>query len=783
VDIIPVRKSNLLYQRGDLRTKGVVDLRNFSVSRKNADAPTKNNKKSVSGIIRTESAKIGTERVFQKRKDWVEQAAFKNDGPQDIRPEKGSAQKKIETKNTRNEMKESSAADRPEKKLLLSRPSFSFAKNFVFFLSSALVVTSMVFGLASLEKELERKDQVLAEGTKALGYLKDAGISISNSDLVNTQNNLSNANLYFSNTKNTIDDLGMGISGILNSLPINTPLSTAKNIASAGENVSLAGKEAAGLFEDISFLDKNNFSIDQIYPLQGHIRKISTHLETASDNMQNIDDAFVPEDYREKLATLKDKVPYVANNMKNLDQDIPILLKMLGSENRLQKYLFIFENNTEIRAGGGFIGSYAIADIENGKLENFFVDGIFNPDGQLKEKIVPPMPIQKISAAWSMHDANWFADFPLSAKKVASFYEKTGGPTVDGVIAITPNVIENILGITGPIAMPEYNTIVDKDNFLRMTQLQVEELYDKKENNPKKFLADLAPRIIEKLLDTENLSTQEKISKYLRTFEAFEKSLKEKHIVLFHREAEIENMILKRGWGGQIQNSSGDYLSVVNSNINGFKTDAVVDETIDLRTEIMADGSIIDTVKITRIHNGGDSDYDWYNRVNADYMRVYVPLGSTLLEAKGHTIEEYAPPMDYSGFKTDEDVEKIEKTIRIDVDSKTQIFEESGKTVFGNWVFVSPKEKVEVTYKYKLPYKINFDDYTKPAEKYSILVQKQLGSRGSKFNSLITIPINWKIAWTSNNMQIAAVNEMKASTDLASDKIFGTVFTRNFDNE
>lgn len=774
MDIIPVRKSRLLYQRGDVRTIGVVDLRQILLS-KNKQASSPAGKRSVAGIVKAEKTKI----TFQKAKNWSDYVLEAKKSASFPKPEKISSLKDCAKKRTSE--KNNEEPDIEKKNLAITavlRPRFSFAGNIFFFLFSSVIITSLVFGMSSLQKEIEKKNMVMADGIKALEYLKTAGNSISDSNLEDTAKNLSMANLYFSNTKDTINELGMGISGVLNSLPINTPLSTAENIALAGKNVSLAGKETAGLLNDISMIDKDDFSIDRIYPLQKYIENISRYLESARNNLNNIDSNYVPDSYKDKLSMLNEKLPMLANNFKNFDQDMPIILKMLGSENRQQKYLFIFENNTEIRAGGGFIGSYAIADIESGQMKNLFIDGIFNPDGQLKEKIVPPMPIQKISAAWSMHDANWFPDFPLSAKKVALFYEKTGGATVDGVIAITPNVIENMLTVSGPIEMPEYGIVIDNDNFLKMTQLQVEELYDKEKNNPKQFLSDLAPKIIEKLLDTENLSTQDKIARYLKVAEMIEKSLKEKHIIIYHRDPEIENMILKRGWGGQIQNSSGDYLSVVNSNINGYKTDAVIDETIDLQTEILADGSIIDTVKITRVHNGGDNDYDWYNRVNADYMRVYVPLGSTLIEAKGHTLEAYEPPIDYSGFRTDEDVERIQKTIKIDVDSKTQIFEESGKTVFGNWVYVSPKEKVEVTYKYKLPYKINFDDFSKPAEKYSILVQKQLGSRGSKFTSSINIPINWKTAWLSENLQKTRENKTSMNTDLVQDRVYGIVFVR-----
>ncbi|MCK4891669.1 MAG: hypothetical protein KAS78_03305, partial [Candidatus Pacebacteria bacterium] len=236
---------------------------------------------------------------------------------------------------------------------------------------------------------------------------------------------------------------------------------------------------------------------------------------------------------------------------------------------------------------------------------------------------------------------------------------------------------------------------------------------------------------------------------------------------------------IKRGWGGQVLNSSDNYLSIVHTNINGYKTDAVIDEQIDHETEILNDGSIINTVIITRKHLGGNSDFNWYNRVNSDYMRVYVPLGSVLLEAKGHTTQEYEPPIDYSDFKTDPDVKKIEDTIRIDPDSGTHIFEESGKTVFGNWVYVSPQETVEVTYKYQLPYKINFDSFTKPADKYSILIQKQLGSKGSNFTGTIKLPDEWKAIWRSQGLNIKNFNESIIRTNLKTDRVYGVVFMKN----
>ena len=765
MDIIPNKKSELLYQRGDQKIKGVIDLRRFADGKK----------KTVSEVIRKEDKKKKTVseiiRKEDKKKKFTKQTTSSKN-KQDISNKQYNTNRKFKIK----------APNLLPKTEFFSRPKFRFSllwqKSFASFVLAIVFVSLTVFSLSFIQKGIEKKGKILGVSTEAYDHLKQAGQSASNQDFENSINNFDSAKLNFSNIKTSIESFGLGISGTISNLPINTPISTAKNLAEAGENISLAGRNISTLFENISKLDKENSLISSALNFQTAISDIALNLENAENNLTKVDLNYIPEEFQEKIALSKKELPVIANNFKNLSEDFQTMRKILGSDHS-QKYLILFQNNSELRPTGGFIGSYGILDIEDGEIKNLFIDGIFNPDGQLKEKIVPPMPIQKISAAWSMHDANWFSDFPTSAKKIALLYEKTGGPTVDGVISITPDVIEKMLEVTGPIEMQEYGTTISKENFLTQTQLQVEELYDKEENRPKKFLSDLAPKIIEKLLDGDNLEQQDKIQKYLNFINAIEESLKEKHILFYHRDSEIEEMIIRRGWGGQMLNSSGNYLSVVHSNINGYKTDAVIDEQIFHNTEILSDGSIINTVKITRKHLGGKSDYNWYNRVNSDYMRVYVPTGSILLEASGHTVQEYEPPIDYSDFKTDPDVKKIEDTIKIDSDSGTHIFEESGKTVFGNWVYVSPQETVEITYKYQLPYKINFDSFTKPADKYSILIQKQLGSKGSNFIGTIKLPSEWKAIWRSQDLNIKNFNESIIKTNLKTDRIYGMVFMEN----
>ena len=742
MDIIPNKKSKLLYQRGDQKLKGVIDLRCFADGkRKQEDVNNKKNR-IFSEIIRKEDIKIQTEPRI-KIGEQIKQNGF---------------YKKIKSQEA------------------FPNSILKLKKSFALFIIIILFIPAIIFSLSFVQKSVDQKGKVLGVGTQAYDYLRSAGQSAADSNFENSVESFDLATTNFSSAKEMINEFGFGIASVLNNIPIDTPLSTAENLTEAGENISLVGKDISKLMDKITHLYKDGFSLNSVPDFQTDINNIAFNLNNAQKNIEKVNIDYIPEDLRGKIEIAKNQLPAIAKNFNNLSDDFSSIAEVFGS-NRPQKYLLIFQNDSEMRATGGFVGSYGILDMEDGKIENLFVDGIFNPDGQLTEKIVPPIPIQKISDAWSMHDANWFADFPTSAKKIALFYEKTGGPTVDGVIAITPKVLEKMLGITGPIEMPEYNVVIDKDNFITETQLQVEELYDKEENKPKQILADLAPKIIERLFETESLSPEEKAQRYLNVINIIEESFEGKHILFYHRDSDINNVIIKRGLGGQILDSSGDYLSVIHSNINGYKTDAVVEEKIIHNSEVSNDGSVIDTVRIIRKHTGGESDYDWYNRVNCDYLRVFVPLGSVLLEARGHTWQDYEPPVDYSDFKIDPDVKKIEDTIKIDPDSGTYIFEESEKTVFGNWVYVSPGETVEVFYKYKLPYKINFADFTKPADKYSVLVQKQSGSSDIKFSGSIKLPQEWDVIWNSKNLLFGNSNEMVINTDLNTDRVYGIVVT------
>lgn len=637
------------------------------------------------------------------------------------------------------------------------------------------------FGNLYLRDGLNTQKEVLGESKEAYGNINGAIDEIKNKNFALSAGKFKEAYESFSKMSNSLEGLGKGVIVVSRFVPGVSKISSGYYLTEAGKQLSLAGEKISNVANTAEKIkEKSSGENSQIdisvlgifLSFEKDLGEIENYLLKAQENLDKVKTSDIPKENQNEIITLKTKLPIIIATVKEFSNNSHIMADFLGA-NGPRKYLFLFQNNQEIRPTGGFIGSYGVLDIDgSGRIRKFFIDGIFNPDGQLLDKVVPPKPIQKISAAWSLHDSNWFPNFPTSAKKAMLFYEKTGGPTVDGVITLTPTVIQKFLDITGPIEMPEYGVTLDKDNFIQNIQYEVEVDYDKEENRPKKILSDLAPIILDKLSQSRDAKT------ILSTTDVLNDALKEKHILLYFNNEELQGMVSQLGWSGEVRKSNDDYLSVINTNVNGYKTDGVVDEKISQEVTIFSNGEIVDTVTIKRRHNGGATDYEWWNKVNSDYMRVYVPKGAELLEVEGQTREINEDVLDYNSlnFERDPDVEIEESQMKIDSKTGTRVYTEGDKTVFANWVYVSPQEEVIVKYKYKLPFKFSGD-----IRAYSLLAQKQSGSMGSGFDLDINYPKNWKVQWQSdgiNNCNSEDKNLIKICLrdNLKTDKFAGAVF-------
>lgn len=663
----------------------------------------------------------------------------------------------------------------PKEKITVSPPKFSQYRLLFWVIALATLV---VLGYFLFQQGKKIEERVLGYGEDGYSALIEAASQLKTKNYEGASASFGVAAQSFTAaSKETIFLSGILAKGA-SFVPGLSRAASGKHVIEAGKYFSLAGQPLALLAENIS-VSKEAYTqgekISLLYLLEqakDPLREASLLLGQANQELQAVAIDDLPEDKREKFLLVRTNLPLVLSVLDSLEKNEVLLKELLGG-NGPRTYLFLLQNNHELRATGGFIGSYALVDVNDGIIRRFFVDGIFNPDGQLKENIIPPKPIQKISAGWSLHDSNWFPDFPTSAEKAIFFYEKTGGPTVDGVVTLTPTVMQKLLRVIGPIALPQYGLVVDAENFIPVIQEQVEVKYDKELNEPKKVLHDMTQVLFERVFSLQERATSHRIA------EALIDGLNEKHMLMYMRHPETQKLIDEVGWSGRVLETGKDYLSVIHSNINGYKTDGVIDESIRHQAKIEDDGSIVNTVTITRTHKGGDTPYEWWNKVNADYLRVYVPKGSELISSQGTTWEFPEAPLDYErlGFKRDMDVVREETMMTVDKKSGVRVSEDAGKTVFGAWVYVSPKESVTVEYRYRLPFRIDMEALKKDeGESYSILYQKQSGSIGSTLVSSILSPEGTRIIWQTEPNLVPYGRELRLESTLETDVFHGMVF-------
>ena len=100
-------------------------------------------------------------------------------------------------------------------------------------------------------------------------------------------------------------------------------------------------------------------------------------------------------------------------------------------------YLVLNQNRDELRANGGFPGSAVEVTLYKGRLIKYEKQDIYFYDWHLfPYSSLPPPGIDQVTSSYGIRDANYDPDFRVSFETIANMFEKAGGGTLDGAIAI-----------------------------------------------------------------------------------------------------------------------------------------------------------------------------------------------------------------------------------------------------------------------------------------------------------------------------------------------------------
>ena len=609
---------------------------------------------------------------------------------------------------------------------------FSFRPIAVFVLTCVVLVVPLQ-AYTYYQQLQDTKGRVIGITGEGINQLLQGRDAVTNLDLFAATSRFEQARERFTAAQTeilsvnaTVSEIGKLLPGYGDSMQAGSTLVVAGGkIAEIGQLLTRSGQQ---LFRGGDVTEYYNALID----ISNTLSIAMGLLNQVAADLQTIPPTAIPESQRQLFAQALEYLPKIRAGFIELHDMSEALLSVLG-HSQWQRYLLVFENNNELRGTGGFMGTFGILDIDRGQIKSLFIPagGTYDVQGQLKPKVISPEPFHLINSRWEFQDANWWPDFPESARKMQWFYENAWAQSVDGTIVLTSTLLERLLDAIGPIPMPDYGVTVTGENFTALTQGIIKQDNAKEENRPKQFLSDLAPQLLEKLF-TIDASTMPKVLSVLQD------GLNQRQMLLYFNADHVQSVIDRLGWAGRIRTTDGDYLMVVHTNLAGGKTDGVIQEVISHHVDVAPDGSLEATVRLRRTHTGLADGNPFTGVQNNSYVRFYVPLGSQLLEATGfERPSEKLFEQPQPDYQRDADLERIETDRQTDAASGTDIHTESGKTVLGNWLQLKPGQTKEVVVRYRLPFTAvgqNGEWY------YSLLAQKQPGSVSSTLQSTITAP-------------------------------------------
>ena len=609
----------------------------------------------------------------------------------------------------------------------------------------SLVLLSPLFFFGWLSPSFQSsKGKVLGASTEAVKYLQSAGDALAQLDFSLADKKFDSALQNFSSAQQELDHFALffrlipvkGAEGI-----------AAQHLVTAGREISEAGKYMTQTAAVFTSIDAKNIlgSPEQgsltaaLVSARDQLVMALPHLERARQEIEGVSVQDIPAEYRDSLQLVQQGFPTVVDQLRSALDFSDVLLQVLGHENP-QRYLVLFQNSQELRPTGGFISSVAVMTIDQGVIRKIDVPGggVYDISGQLLKKVVAPQPLHLVNPDWNIQDAGWFADVPTSAQKIISFYSASGGSSVDGVMFMTPDVLGSLLELTGPVYMDDYGLTVDKDNFLELIQEEKEKVKDSK--TPKAIISDLTPLLLNKAFDIRTENSAEVLAILDRLFS-------QRDLILYFHDKELQQLVSSFGWSGELRDADRDFLHISHANISGGKTDLLIEERVEHTAELQPDGRVTDMVTVTRTHRGSVADPEGAIR-NLSYIRFFVPAGSRLLEANGFDrIDQKLFLVPNQDAVVDDFLREKQGDVYIDEYSQTRVNNESGKTVFGNWVAVEAGKSTQVTIRYELPFRLKLDGLLDQTDHYSLLFQRQAGLAPFIFSSRLKLAPQQALFW------------------------------------
>ena len=333
-------------------------------------------------------------------------------------------------------------------------------------------------------------------------------------------------------------------------------------------------------------------------------------------------------DYTEKISSL-------VETYEHFKQYIPLVRAFCG-DGKDRFYLMLAQNSAETRASGGFPGSMGTVRIEDGVLEIGDFMSVYDllPMGQAFDSGITDQEIQLFGYMYAgeAHDACFNPHFARVGEITKASYDEYNEEYVDGIISLTPAVIQDILKFLDATIELDDGSVLDGDNATRIIQRDLYIKYQGVEgtafvNNDyiDALFAETAKKAMEILVSNFKL---EKLPEYVKLFEA---GFANRTIMLWLADPREERLVEKVGASGNLNfdrddPKAGIYFSICDPSKLGMFVEILPELSEPTK---LPDGSNEYTMTVT------------LNNYLNDYLEEYFINSWFVLGGYGGAIQSY----------------------------------------------------------------------------------------------------------------------------------------------
>lgn len=385
----------------------------------------------------------------------------------------------------------------------------------------------------------------------------------------------------------------------------------------------------------------DGFSVSTINAYLNLLEDIEPRIESMTTKMQTVK---LPLGKTEMLSEYTQMLTKLTAAYKENGEYLPLFRAFLGDGSD-KLYLLAAQNSAEIRASGGFPGSMGTIRIEDGVLtiDDFkTVYDMISVNPPTEAHITDTEYLLFSGSLDYARDACYIPDFERVGEIWALAYESKNDEYIDGVISLTPVIIQKVLAYTGAVTLSD-GTELNGDNATQMLQKDLYYKYLSSNSSYKisnandyvdSLFAETAKIVMGKLVDDFDIN---RIADYSKIFTD---GGKDRTILMWMEDETAESYVKAAGCSGALNDDpSNPEAGVFFSGANGSKLGWFVsldtqigDVTVNDDGSRTYDVTVTVSNDITRddMYRAGNYIIGNYNGQVESYLHLFAPAGGTI---------------------------------------------------------------------------------------------------------------------------------------------------------